>query len=191
MQFLLSSHALLNLWKPVKVNDKMRNFAEVRLFADDTAMFLTMEGADDSSVLQQDLGQFYRNLTGTWSLTPQSARWCRWPINVTYRLHGEILKTVTFARYLGVDVSSILSRTRPRQDHRHCPQNSRNCEKKHTNQNVRCKSYNTLIVMQPFGILTIKTKPVQRRAAGWMTCNYDRRASVSKMLESLRWHTLE
>ena len=29
--------------------------SQVRLFADDTAMYLTMEGANDSSVLQQDL----------------------------------------------------------------------------------------------------------------------------------------
>ena len=29
--------------------------SQVRLFADETALYLTMEGADDSSVLQQDL----------------------------------------------------------------------------------------------------------------------------------------
>ena len=40
----------------VYINDLPDNVAsEVRLFADDTAMYLTMQGADDSSVLQQDL----------------------------------------------------------------------------------------------------------------------------------------
>lgn len=31
------------------------------------------------------------------------------PIKATYKLHGEILETVSYAKYLGVDVSSNLS----------------------------------------------------------------------------------
>ena len=33
----------------------------------------------------------------------------RKPINATYKLHGEVLETVSCAKYLGVDVSSDLS----------------------------------------------------------------------------------
>ena len=51
--------------------------SQVRLSADDTAMYLTMEGADDSLILPQDLDRLCGSLTGAWSLTPESARWCR------------------------------------------------------------------------------------------------------------------
>ena len=48
--------------------------SQVRLFADDTGLYLTLEGAKDSSVLQLDLDKLCGSLTGTWSSTPQGAR---------------------------------------------------------------------------------------------------------------------
>ena len=50
--------------------------SKVRLFADDTAVYLTVESPSDRQVLQKDLG----TLSGwrpdrTWNSTPQSARW--------------------------------------------------------------------------------------------------------------------
>ena len=90
--------------------------SKVRLFADDTALYLTMEGADDSSVLQQDLD----SLSGwetAWDMEFNTSK-CqvvqvtgsRNPISASlYRLHGEILETVSCAKYLGVDITSNLS----------------------------------------------------------------------------------
>ena len=45
--------------------------SQVRLFADDTTVYLTIGGAKDGKVLQTDLDR----LCGTWSSTTVSARW--------------------------------------------------------------------------------------------------------------------
>ena len=94
--------------------DEVRS--QVRLFADDTALYLTMESEDDSSALQNDL-----DILSAWE-----SRWdmefnpskcqvvhvtgSKGPVNKTnYVLHGQVLESVTSARYLGVDISSNLS----------------------------------------------------------------------------------
>ena len=85
------------------------------MFADDTALYFTIEGADDGLALQKDLDK----------LAVREARWdmefipsecqvlqvtgSRKPINGIYRLHGHVLETVTSAKYLGVDVFSGLT----------------------------------------------------------------------------------
>ena len=89
--------------------------SQVHLFADDTALYLTIEGADDGLALQKDFDK----------LAVWEARWdmefnpskcqvvqvigSRKPTNCTYKLHGHVLETVTSAKYLGVDVSSGLT----------------------------------------------------------------------------------
>ena len=98
----------------VYINDLPENVAsQVRLFADITAiMYLTMEGANDSSVLQQDLDRL-SVWESDWDMEFNPSKCLvvqvtgyRKPINAAYRLHGVILETVTCARYLGVDISS-------------------------------------------------------------------------------------
>ena len=100
----------------VYINDLLDNVtSQVRLFADDIAIYLTMEGADDSSVLQQDLDRL-SVWESDWDMKFNPSKYrvvqvtcSRKPIHATYRLHGEILETVTCARYFGVDDSSNLS----------------------------------------------------------------------------------
>ena len=120
----------------VYINDEPENVtSQVRLFADDTAMYLTREGANDNSVLQQDLDRL-SVWESDWDMEFNPSK-CqvvqvtgyKKPINAAYKLHGVILKTVTCARYLGVDISSNLSwgshrGLTHRQDYWHCQHDS-------------------------------------------------------------------
>ena len=78
-------------------------------------MYLTMEGANDRSVVQQDFDRL-SVWESDWDMEFNPSK-CqvvqvagyRKPINAAYRLHGVILENVVCARYLGVDISSNLS----------------------------------------------------------------------------------
>ena len=85
------------------------------LLADDTALYLTMESEDDRSALQTDL-----DILSAWE-----TRWdmefnpskcqvvhvtgSRKTVKTYYVLHGQVLESVSCARYLGVDISSGLT----------------------------------------------------------------------------------
>lgn len=184
--------------------------SQVRLFADDTAVYLTMEGGDSHRVLQNDLD----------SLSVWESRWdmefnpskcqvvrvtsSRRPINTLYFLHGQVLEVVTSARYLGVDISSGLS-WNSHIDRITVKANrtlgflKRNIKTKQSK--VREMAYNTLVrpqleyaspIWDPYTkgkILQIEK--VQRRAARWTSNNFDPRSSVTGMLDDLGWRTLE
>ena len=119
--------------------------SQVHLFADDTIMYLTMEGADDSSILQQDLDRLSM-WDSDWDMEFNLSK-CqvvqvtgpRKPINATYRLHREILETVTCARYLGIDASNNLSWGSHIDRITGTAHKTRICEMKYKKQNVRCK----------------------------------------------------
>ena len=99
------------------INDLPENIeSQVRLFAYDTALYLAREGADDSSVLQQDFDRLSRwEIDWDMEFNPSKCQvvqvtGSRNPISASlYRLHGEILETVSCAKYLGVDITSNLS----------------------------------------------------------------------------------
>ena len=101
----------------IYINDLPENIvSQVRLFADDNALYFTMWSADDSSVLQQDLDRLSRwEVAWDMEINPSKCQvvqvtGSRNPISASlYRLHGEILETVSCAKYLGVDITSNLS----------------------------------------------------------------------------------
>ena len=87
----------------------------MRLFADDTALYLTMESEDDSSALQTDL-----DILSAWEtrwdmeFNPSKCQVVhvtgfRKTVKTDYVLHGQVLESVPCARYLGVDISSGLT----------------------------------------------------------------------------------
>ena len=89
--------------------------SKVCLFADGTAVYLTVGGTDDSTVLQQDLNKLME-WESRWDMKFNPSK-CqvvrvttsRKQVHFPYTLHGHVLEVVTSARYLGVDISSGLS----------------------------------------------------------------------------------
>ena len=125
------------------------------------------------------------------------------PIKSEYFLYGLLLETVTCFRYLGFDIRSNISWTS------HIDRVVGNASRsfgyirrniKSKNQEVRESVYNTLVrplleyasaVWDPHTKDQIsKIEMVQRRAARWSISNFDRRASVTEMLDKLGWRTL-
>ena len=186
--------------------------SQVRLFVDDTALFLTIKGEEDSSALQKDLDtlsvweskwdmQFNPSKCQVVQVTGSKSKK---PINSEYILYGQVLETVTCARYIGVDVSSTLSWN----SHIDRVVNNANRTLGYIRLNIKCQNtdvresaYNTLVrpqleyasaVWDPHTKERIsKIEMVQRRAARWTLRNYDHQASVTEMINKLGWRTLE
>ena len=125
-------------------------------------------------------------------------------INTVYTIQGQVLEVVTSAKYLGDDISSGLSWNShidriTGKTNRTLSFIQRNIKTK--NQRVRETAYNTLVrpqlqyaapVWDPHTKEKIlQLEKVQRRAARWTTSSFDYRSSVTAMINSLGWRTLE
>ena len=92
--------------------------SNIRLFADDTIMYLTVSNQTDCQVLQKDLNNL-ENLEREWlmSFNPDKCEVIRVTNKkkptifkyMTYLLHGVSLKETDSAKYLGVNISRNLS----------------------------------------------------------------------------------
>ena len=98
------------------INDLPENIrSQVSLFADDTAVYLTVTNQNDSRILQNDLNTLQK-WERTWDMEFNPSK-CqvlhidrtRQLIHSQYTLHGEILESVDSARYLGVSISKDLT----------------------------------------------------------------------------------
>ena len=184
--------------------------SQVRLFADDTAVYLTVGGSDDGTVLQNDLDRLSM-WESQWDMEFNPSKClavrvttARKAINTVYRLHGQVLDVVTSAKYLGVDISGGLSWKShidriTGNTNRTLGYIKRNIKTK--NPKVRETAYNTLVrpqleyaapIWDPYTKeKTHQLEKIQRRAARWTTSNYDYRSNVTAMLDQLGWRTFE
>ena len=91
--------------------------SQVRLFADDTAVYLTVRNLNDSRILQNDLNTLQEwERTGDMEFNPSKCQFlhigrARQLIHSQYTLHGEILESADSAHYLGVSISNDLEYT--------------------------------------------------------------------------------
>ncbi len=98
------------------INDLPQNVqSRVRLFADDTAVYLTIATQQDSQTLQDDLLAL-EIWEQKWDMhfNPSKCQVihitkCKKPIDTTYYLHNTKLQATTNAKYLGVAISDDLS----------------------------------------------------------------------------------
>ena len=126
------------------------------------------------------------------------------PVKRDYVLHGQVLESVTIAKYLRVHISCSLSWN----THIDRIVSAANRTLGFVRRNIKTKmskvcetAYNTLVrpqlehaspVCDPHNKGRIsQIEQVQRIAARWTVSNFDRRASVSKIVQDLGWRTLD
>ena len=183
--------------------------SQVRLFADDTVVYITMDKQDSPAVLQGDLKQLELWET-LWDMEFNPGK-CqvihvttsRYPLRTDYVLHGQVLETTTSARYLGVDISDNLNWS----DHINRVTSKassslgfirRNIPTRH--QQLRSAAYKAVVrpqleyaasVWDPHTVIHInQIERVQRRAARWVMSDFQRTSSVTTMLNTLGWRNL-
>ena len=184
--------------------------SKVRLFADDTALYLTLDTPDSYNTLQKDLDnlQIWESL---WDMEFNPSK-CqviqvtrsRNPIDTVYTLHNETLVVTPHAKYLGVTIANNLSWSTHIDNITNKGQRSlgfikRNIKSRHVK--TRELAYKTIVRPQleyasscwdPYTKDHItKLEAVQRRAARWCLNDFSPYSSVSSMLDRLGWQSLQ
>ena len=188
--------------------DQVRS--RVRLFADDTAMYLALDKQDDSEILQKDL-ESLEKWEKLWDMSFNPSK-CQvihvtrrqTPHETKYYLHGCVLESVSSAKYLGVTLSEDLSwsnhiNTITKKANQTLGFIKRNIRVH--NKDLKSTAYKTLVRPQLEYASTVwsphtdqdikKLEDVQRRAARWVMRDYQQTSSVTAMLQDLNWRTLD
>ena len=184
--------------------------SKVRLFADDCLLYREIKTINDQNDLQKDLNSL-QAWASDWGMR-FNAKKCniltisraKSPLHKFYSLCGEILKEVPDAKYLGIQIDSKLAfskhismiSARGNSNLAFLRRNLKSCPSK-----LRDTAYRSLVrpsleyscsVWSPFKKIDgTKLEKVQRRAARFVTGKYKYTDSVSEMLQSLGWPTLE
>ncbi|KAK3085883.1 hypothetical protein FSP39_009995 [Pinctada imbricata] len=181
----------------------------IRLFADDTIAYLVVKSNHDCKTLQNDLDKlgiwenkwkmaFHPDKCNVLSISKSKN-----PIKYDYKLHGQTLKHVNKAKYLGVTVQSDLKWNTHVNNITQKANKTLGFLKRNLNINstsVKEQAYKSLIrptleyacsVWDPYFTEDInKIEKIQRRAARYVTGRSNNTSSVSDMLNTLQWRKL-
>ena len=184
--------------------------SRVRLFKDDTAMYIAISSTTEGRVLQTDLAcleqgekmwdmQFNPSKCQVLHITRKVK-----PLNTKYILHNVELESASAAKYLGVTIADDLSWS-PHIDNTTKKANQtldflkRNIRVH--NKDLKSVAYKTLVRPQMEYASTVwyphhdkdinKVEAVQRRAARWAIRDYKYTSSVTAMLKDLNWCPLD
>ena len=173
--------------------------SRARLFADDCLLYRPIKTEADATKLQEDIDAL-QNWESTWqmSFNPDKCEVLRITnkrnkIMANYYIHGKQLQIVDNAKYLGLTISKNLSwnnhvnniTKKANSTLAFLRRNIRNCP-----QRAKTQAYNTFVrpsleyastVWDPHTQANInKVESIQRRAARFVTNNYEPRASVTR-----------
>ena len=207
---ILVAHPLSYPFRPKLYHRGYNINSQVRLFADDTAVYLTVTSKDDSQTLQQDL-QKLEKWEKTWEMQFNQSK-CQ-VLHITraqnrrqtqYVLHGQVLEAVDHAKYLGQEIGHDLNWNQHTQNvttkaNRILGFIRRNIQTKH--KGIRQAAFNTIVrpqveyaspVRSPYSQSNInKIETVKRRAVRWVTNDCSSYSSVTQMINTLGWRSLE
>ena len=193
------------------INDLPQNVqSQVRLFADDTAVYLTVTSPEDVNTLQADLDTL-QEWERTWDMEFNPGKCqvlhitrCKQPLLSQYTLHGQVLESTDSAKYLGINISNDLNWNHHIDEITSKANRTLGFVKRNVktqNEYVKELAYKTLVrpqveyassVWNPHTDKNIdKIEMLQRRAARWVKNSYSSYDSVTSMLEDLGWRSLE
>ena len=173
-------------------------------------MYLALDKQADSEILQKDL-EILENWEKLWDMSFNPSK-CqvnyvtrrKTPLQTKYHLHGCVLESVPSAKYLGVTISEDLKWSEHINNITKKANQTLGFLKRNIrvhNKDLKSTAYKTLVrpqleyastVWSPHTDLDInKLDSVQRRAARWVTRDYQYTSSVSSMLQDLNWRTLD
>ena len=183
--------------------------SRVRLFADDTIVYLTINSKSDPETLQNDLLTLEK-WEENWSMEFNAdkcevIRISKKKNNIIYpyKLHNTELKTTNNAKYLGVTLSNDFKFSTHIDNVSSKANNTLKFIKRNVQTNntkIKETAYNTYVrpqleycssIWHPWQqAQTYKIERVQRAAARYVLNNYDFTSSVTEMLQFLNWQTL-
>ncbi len=184
--------------------------SEVRLFADDTVVYISVSLVQDAETLQRDLAKL-EEWEKKWGMQFHPGK-CqviiftrkRKPIRHTYMLHGQALENVKEAKYLGVTFQEDMKFTTHIDNISASANRSLGFIKRNLRINstqLKTTAYKALVcplleyaptVWDPHTQKGIKqVEKVQRRAARYVQNRYRNQSSPTDMINELRWITLE
>lgn len=194
----------------VYINDLPEGLqSQVRLFADDTIIYMTVASDIDAETLQRDL-QLLEEWEDKWQMSfhPEKCNVLRVTRSkkifaYDYILHGQTLKQLDSVKYLGVNIHHKLSWNEHISNVVKTANSSIGFLRRNlqiTQKHIKANAYKSLvrpqveyasIIWDPFTQANQnKIEMVQRRAARYVNNNYNREASVTAMIAHLGWRSL-
>ena len=195
----------------VLINDIHENVQScTRLFADDCLLYNIVKSTDDEAVLQRDLDQMV-NWSHKWGMRFNPAKCStlhltrdRQPGQTKYEMMGTVLEETDETKYLGIFLQKDLRWNRQTEFATGKATKVLNFVRRnfyHVKPAVKEKLYHTLIrphldyataAWDPHTSKNIKSiERVQKRAARFVTNTYGRDTSISNILASLGWSSMQ